>query len=185
MKDKDGKYEAVPPKTMTMLYDYLPSIPADAGAPKKRIPTRVTIRELAVNGLKEQGHACGVYSLLRKEEGGKPIWKHASADLVLAPAKLGSEDGWVVARFTTYGVRKEWCMRVVTNGAMPFGKQAAWQEWTGRDWLAANVACRPSYHGWGVEKLDRRGLNFSPSSPEGAWGTSDRRPFTIAGLPGH
>ena len=73
------------------------------------------IRKFLSSGLKEQGHACGVYSLLRKEEGGKPIWKHASADLVLAPAKVGSEDGWVVARFTTYGVRKEWCMRVVSE----------------------------------------------------------------------
>ena len=54
---------------------------------------------------------------------------------------------------------------------MPYMRRAdPWQEWNGRDWIPApSVKCRVSWHGWGLQKLDRTRLKYSPKSPEGAY----------------
>lgn len=160
-KDKTGKYQASPPKELTKLYAQGP-------------PTKLSLTA-SINSLKAQTHCLGVYTLLEgkatKGESGQPMWKHATEDLVIAAAKLSSgEDGWVVAHFTTFGVKQQVCMRVMTNpGEFPF-KGAAWTEWDGHTWMPApSTKCRPSWHGWGMEKLDRSRLKFSPASPDGAY----------------
>ena len=65
------------------------------------------------------------------------------------------------------------CMRVKTpdKECLPCGKTAGiWQEWNGRDWINAPTAkCRNTWHGWGLEKLDRTRIKYSPSSPNGAF----------------
>jgi len=161
MKDKEGRYQSSPPKELNKLYN-------NQGAPKK-----VSI-EAEINSLKYQTHCCGVYTLLAELKDGKPVWKHATEDLVLQlrPSDKGDEM-WVIAKFSTAGTNMQVCMRVPVNekDAMPFGSKAGtWQEFTGKDWIAAaTVKCRSTWHGWGLEKIDRSRLKYSPGSPSGAY----------------
>ena len=162
-KDKDGKFQSSPPKELKDLY----SMPAQGGPPNK-----LSI-QADINSLKAQTHCCGVYTLMPKHQiNSKPVWKHTCEDLVICSGSFNGEDGWLVSRFTTSGSsRQQVCMRVVAPGkeSLPT-KGHNWQEWNGRDWAAApTVKCRASWHGWGLEKLDRTRLKFSPSSPEGAY----------------
>ena len=61
-------------------------------------------------------------------------------------------------------------MRVITGGGLPFSKDLVWQEWDGRDFIPApTVKCRPSWHGWGLDKLDRTRLKFSTGSAKGSF----------------
>jgi len=161
-RDKEGKYQGSPPRELTKLYDQ--------GPPKKVSMTA------EINSLKAQTQCCGVYTLLPESktskggEGGATMWKHSTEDLVLTSTKISGEDGWVVTRFTTAGVRQQICMKALTNpGEFPF-KNTTWQEWDGRGWIPApSVKCRPSWHGWGLDKLDRGRLKFNSSMPEGAF----------------
>lgn len=155
-KDKEGAYQSSPPKELKVLYDYLPTEREKA---EKTVPTKVYM-QADINALKAQTHVCGVYTLVHGEarpwkstkaeqsekfEGGKPMWKHTTEDLVLAADKVNGEDGWVVCKFTTFGTKKQCSMRVV--GAVPphDAKAAVWQEWDGRDWIPApTFKCRPS-----------------------------------------
>lgn len=159
-KDKDGKFQISPPKELTKLYHQGP-------------PAKVSI-QAEINALKSQTQCCGVYTLQNNLVNNKPVWKHCSEDLVICASQVSGEDGWVVSRFTTAGTsRQQVCMRVAVSDkdAMPFPPKAGmWQEWNGRDWIPApSVKARPSHHGWGLDKLDRTRLKFSPSSPEGSY----------------
>lgn len=75
-----------------------------------------------------------------------------------------------MCKWSTLATKKHITMRVLTGGAMPFAKSLVWQEWDGRDFIpAATVKCRPSWHGWGTDKLDRSRLKFSQGAPGGAY----------------
>ena len=158
--DRDGKFRASPPPELTKLYNQGP-------------PSKLSIRA-DINSLKVQSHACGVYTLQKAQLKGKPVWKHCQEDLVICSNLINGEPGWTVTRFTTAGTSKQQHgMRVVApdKDALPNKcKQGQWQEWNGRDWVTApSVMCRATWHGWGLEKLDRTRMKFSPSSPEGAY----------------
>jgi len=180
LKDKEGAYQSSPPKELKVLYDYLPT---EREKPEKGIPTKLVLQG-EINSLKSQSVACGVYSLVHGEarpwkstkgeqkekyEGGKPMWKHALEDYVITADKIGGEDGWVVSKFTTLNCKKMSCMRLVGTTPPYDPKAGTWQEWDGRDWIAApTVKCRATYHGWGLDKLDKSRLTHSTGSPDGA-----------------
>ena len=141
--------------------------------------------ESKINALKQAQFACGVYNILLGEdrpwitgsetdnsvvENDKPIWKHSTEDLCLVFDKPpGGEEGWVVAKWSTLKTKKQVTMRVKT-GDLPFSKDLVWQEWDGRAWAPTpSVKCRPSWHGFGIDKLDRSRLKFSPGSPNGSY----------------
>ena len=165
MKDKDGKLQTSPPKDLTKLY---PAV--SPGSP----PAKLCI-EAPINSLKLQQGACGVYTLQKETREGKPVWKHATEDLCIVGQDTDGEHSWAVARFTTSGSsRMQLCMRVnvADKTKLPCGKRCdgEWEEWNGRDWAkATTVKCRSSWHGWGLDKLDRTRLKFSPTSPNGAY----------------
>ena len=138
-------------------------------------PSKMSI-QAEINALKAQTHCLGVYTLQKNQIRGKPVWKHCSEDLVICSQEInGGEEGWVVCRFTTSGSsRTQVCMRVTApdKDALPSSSKSkgAWQEWNGRDWVTApSVKCTQTWHGWGLDKLDRTRLKFSPSSPQGSY----------------
>jgi hypothetical protein len=171
-QDKEGAFQSSPPKDLDKLYKMGP-------------PAHVYI-ESKINALKQAQFACGVYNILLGEdrpwirgsesdnnvtENGQPIWKHSTEDLCLTYVKFkAGEEGWAVCKWSTLATKKHITMRVLTGGSLPFGKSLVWQEWDGRDFVpAASVKCRPSWHGWGTDKLDRSRLKFAPGSPGGAY----------------
>ena len=164
-KGKDGKTQVSPPKELNKLYNQGPH------------PSRISL-SADINALKVQSQCCGVYALQKELKDGKPVWKHCTEDLVMRFMQIDEDDlatgGWIVARFTTSGSSKlQICMRVKTpdKECLPCGKTAGiWQEWNGRDWInAPSAKCRNTWHGWGLEKLDRTRIKYSPSSPNGAF----------------
>ena len=90
--------------------------------------------------------------------------------LSFARRGAGGDDAWVVCKFSTFSSRQMVCMKLPTD-ELPYAcKTAVWQEWDGRDWRPApSLKCRPSWHGWGLDKLDSTRLKFSPGSPGGAF----------------
>lgn len=108
-----------------------------------------------------------------REAHGAPIYKHATADLVLARAKnIGEEegDGWCISRWATFGVahKEQRCMQVTCPG-VPFDAKAdgKWCEWNGRAWVEApTVHLRPTYHGYGLGKGDQSVHNIYTASDE-------------------
>ena len=129
-----GKKQRSPPKNMTAMYDYLPT-----GAALYKIPAKVSV-EGAINSLKQQSHALGTYVRIDGREAfGAPIYKHATADLVLAKSKTvgedGAEEGWVISRWATFtvGGSDQRCMYVISSGMPWFGwNDGKWLEWSGR-----------------------------------------------------
>ena len=167
-----SRFQRSPPREHKAMYDYLPTAFPDE-------TLWVTPAKVTLSGdpaaLKGQTHCLGVYCKIEgREASGRPMWKHATADLVLAAAQVDDEPGWVVSRWTTFGVKEQRCMqvagqaRIVRSGqavmvpisegnkeepqALPcMFKDAVWQAWAGTDWAdAPSVKCRASYHGWGV-----------------------------------
>ena len=76
-----------------------------------------------VTKLNMQTQCLGVYHRIEgREAAGRPIWKHATADLCIAAQTVDDEPGWVVSRWTTFGVKEQRCMqgageaRVMRNG---------------------------------------------------------------------
>lgn len=111
-----------------------------------------------------------------RESNGAPIYKHATSDLVLAKSKtLQTEDsdegeGWVVARWTTFGTKKEQrCMQIVQSGGMPLDtkRDAKWVEWSGRRWEEApSVRLKPTWHGYGLSSREQSVHNPYSASDE-------------------
>ena len=132
----------------------------------------------AINALKAQNHCAGVYVLQKQpgkpegEANKQPLYKHCSEDLQICAGTVKGEPGWVVCKFSTASSgRQQVCMRL-SGASLPYerGNQGKWQEWDGRDWIPApSVNCKPSWHGWGLDKLDRTRLKFSPNSRSGAF----------------
>jgi len=164
MKAEDGTYRQSPPKNLQTLY-------AQSGPPEK------LCLQGEINALKKQTQCCGVYALMPAKNGGDskspPVWKHATEDLQLCASKIKGDEGWVVCKFSTANAHMQVCMRISTpDGQMPYDKstQGQWQEFDGRDWInAPSVKCRASWHGWGLDKLDRTRLKFSPAHAGGAY----------------
>ena len=164
-----GKKQRSPPKNMTAMYDYLPT-----GAALYKIPAKVSV-EGAINSLKQQSHALGTYVRIDGREAfGAPIYKHATADLVLAKSKTvgedGAEEGWVISRWATFtvGGSDQRCMYVISSGMPWFGwNDGKWLEWSGRKWVAAeSVKLRPSYHGHGAGTGDHSVHNIFTACDE-------------------
>ena len=141
---------------MRSLYNYLPTDDSPHHA-AFHIPSKVSL-EGKINALKQQSHCLGTYVRVESREvHGLPMFKHATADLVLAKSKTvgedGDEDGWVISRWATFSVnaKEQRCMQVACPG-MPFDAKTdgKWSEWSGRKWIPAeSVHLRPSYHGFG------------------------------------
>ena len=128
MKDKEGNYQASPPRELKTLYDYLPS--EKDSASEKKIPERLCLQG-EINALKAQTHACGVYTLLheeqrpwkgKKEDAGdvkNALWKHATEDLVIGLSKSSSsENVWIVAQWSTFATKPQVCMKI--TAALPY-----------------------------------------------------------------
>lgn len=88
--------------------DYLPTAYADETL--WVTPSKVT---LSGDCRGVQSHCLGVYCKIEGREcGGRPMFKHATADLVLAAGLVDGEPGWAVSRWTTFGVTEQRCMQV-------------------------------------------------------------------------
>lgn len=171
-----NRVERSPPREQRAMYDYLPTAYADESL--WVTPTKITISG-EISALKTQTHCLGVYIKIEgREAHGRPMWKHATADLVLAAARVDDEPGWVVSRWTTFGVKEQRCLQVAgqaqiqRNGhavmvpisegnkeepqALPnMLKDPVWRAWAGNDWVEIpSVKCRASYHGWGLDRGD-------------------------------
>ena len=153
------------------MYSYLPTDDSPYHA-QYHTPQKVTI-SAPPNSLKQQAHCLGVYTIVNGREcNGKPMYKHATADLVVAHAlKVGEneEEGWVVAKWSTFGVKDHRCLQIpAPNAVTPPIKDiegTPWQEWNGRAWVGdPAIKCRPSYHGWGVEKVSGESMCFNTLS---------------------
>lgn len=107
---------------------------------------------------------------------GAPLYKHCTADLVLAKAKnIGGEDsldeGWAISRWATFNVqgKEQRCMQITCGNPLPLDKKndGKWQEWNGRKWAEApSVHLRPSYHGYGMGGGDQSVHNGYTASDE-------------------
>jgi hypothetical protein len=157
----DGKYQKSPPKKLKEMYNYLPTDDSPYHA-IYHTPQRITI-SAPPNSLKQQAHALGVYCMVQGREcNGKPMYKHATADLVLAHAtKVGEndEEGWIVAKWSTFGVKDHRCLQIpapqTVTPPIKDVESMPWQEWNGRAWVGMpKIKCRPTYHGFGVEKIN-------------------------------
>jgi len=177
-KSPDGKYERSPPSKLKSMYDYLPRDTASGSA--KHVPTKLVLKgdcpESQISDLKGQAHCLGVYAKVPgRDSNGSPMWKHVDGDLVIASAEVDGEKGWVIAQYTTFGVKDNRCMQLV--GSELFSNKAStWEAWNGRTWTKAeNVKVRPSYHGWGMDVEGVVSNTESSVSPPRA-GSPGRRP---------
>ena len=164
-----NRTERSPPKKLKELYDYLPTDDSPHHA-KFHTPTKVSI-EAEINSLGAQTHCIGVYAMVEhREHNAKPMYKHATADLVLIADTIDGQDGWMVAQWTTLkDTKKEIrsCLRVVTEGQGQFPFQGTWQMWSGREWKdAPSLKCRPTYHGWGNDYLNLEACHNTLSSAQ-------------------
>ena len=114
----EGNYQRSPPKKLKVMYDYLPTDDSPYHA-HYHTPQKVTI-SAPPNSLKQQAHTLGVYCMVQgRTTNDKPMYKHATADLVLAHAtKVGEEEGWVVAKWSTFGVKDHRCLQIPAPGAL-------------------------------------------------------------------
>ena len=154
------------------MYNYLPTDDSPYHA-NFHTPQKIII-SAPPNTLKQQQHTLGTYTIINGREcNGKPMYKHATADLVVAHAlKVGEneEEGWVVAKWSTFGVKDHRCLQIPAPSATtPPIKDIdgnPWQEWNGRTWKGdPAIKCRPSYHGYGVEKVSAAGEERQGGAP--------------------
>jgi len=171
-----GKYQKSPPKGLKSMYEYLPTDDSPMQTQFHR-PAKVSLIG-EINGLKQQSHCMGTYVRIEgRESNGQPIYKHATADLVLAKGKIPAndqageaEDGWIIARWATFSVsqKDQRCMQISCAG-VPWDTKVKgqWQEWGSRGWVVApSVHLRPSYHGYGQGVGDASVHNSITASDE-------------------
>jgi len=173
-RTNDGRYERSPPKQLKNLYDYLPRDDSQFQT-LYHVPQKVSL-EGKINSLKQQSHCLGTYVKIDgREVLGSPLFKHATADLVLHKARgigdEGGDEGWAVSRWATFSVgsKEQRCLQVACS-SMPYDSKAAdgkWTEWTGRAWVPAeSVHLRPTYHGFGLGRGDASVHNFYTASDD-------------------